>query len=233
MGFKKRDVGIIATIGPSSLSFKTIKNMAKFGMVIGRINTKYGDTKQWEKNILSLKRAKVGVLIDIKSEKNLSWLSSQDVDYVAVSFAETDNQILRIKNKINNRTKIISKIENFKAIENIEQLIRVSDGIMVARGDLGKNIKLERVPIFQKLIIKKCNQSKKIAVTATEMLLSMVGSKTPQRAEVSDIANAVLDGSDFLMLSEETTIGAHPALAVKEMRKIIDTTLSYQDLLTK
>lgn len=231
MRLKKRSVGIIATLGPSSFSSRIIKQMIKSGVVVGRINTKYGDEKQWEHNISNLKKFHAKVLVDIKTEKNIDWLSRQKVDYVAVSFAETDRQILDIKNRLPKNVKMISKIETFRAIKNLEQLIRVSDGIMVARGDLGKNISLERVPIFQKLIIRRCNQRKKIVITATEMLLSMVESKNPERAEVSDVANAVLDGSDLLMLSEETTIGKNPVAVVKEMRKIINATFTQENLL--
>ena len=117
--------------------------------------------------------------------------------------------------------KIISKIENQKGIDNIDNIIRVSDGIMLGRGDLGKNISMEKVPIIQKLIMRKCFKKKKFDITATEMLLSMVKYKRPTNAEVSDVANAILDGSDAVMLSEETAIGKYPALTVKIMKKII------------
>jgi pyruvate kinase len=231
MKFKKKSVGIIATIGPSSFSPKIMDQMADAGMVMGRINTKYGDEKEWERNISYLKNSGVKVMVDIKTEKNIPWLKNQDVDYVAVSFAETAKHILNVKKHLNKGIRIISKIETLKAIKNLKELMAVSDGIMVARGDLGRNVSLEKVPIFQKLIIKKCNQKKKIVITATEMLLSMVKSQIPERAEVSDVANAVLDGSDFLMLSEETTIGKNPVAVVGEMRKIIDATFSQENLL--
>jgi len=104
---------------------------------------------------------------------------------------------------------------------------------MVARGDLGKNIPFEKVPFVQKLIMKKCNKKGRLDITATEMLLSMLHSKSPSRADVSDIANAVLDGSDALMLSEETAIGDHPILCIKTMRKIIREAEKYGPLLNK
>jgi pyruvate kinase len=230
MKFKKKKVGIIATIGPASFSIKTLKAMAKAGMTIGRINTKYGNEREWESTIKNLKKVKVKILVDIKTTETIPWLSKQQIDYVAVSFAETKEQIAKIK-KLLKTFRIISKIENKKALINLDQLIKVSDGIMVARGDLGKNITPERVPIFQKLIIEKCNKKRKIVITATEMLLSMVTSKIPERAEVSDVANAVLDGSDFLMLSEETAIGKHPALAISEMKKIINATFYEKNIL--
>lgn len=228
---KIKKVGIIATIGPSSFSPLVLVQLKQAGMTIARINTKYGNEKQWNKVISDLRKLKIKILIDIKTELILPWLAKQKIDFVAVSFAETAVQIKRIKRLLPKRFKLISKIENANALKNLKQLIKESDGLMVARGDLGKNITLEKVPIVQKVIIRHCNKKKKIVITATEMLLSMTKSKTPERAEVSDVANAVLDGSDFLMLSEETAIGRYPALAVSEMKKIIEATFSEENLL--
>jgi pyruvate kinase len=155
-----------------------------------------------------------------------------DFEYIAVSFAERVSQIKDVRRLLHpKKIRIISKIETKKGIININDLIRVSDGIMVARGDLGKNIPFEEVPLFQKWIIKRCNQKKKMVITATEMLLSMTSHKIPERSEVSDIANAVLDGSDAVMLSEETAIGKYPALAVKTMNKVIKATENKKKLL--
>ncbi len=122
------------------------------------------------------------------------------------------------------RIKIISKIETKKGVNNINKLIKVSDGIMIARGDLGRDISFEKVPMIQKMITKKCNRKNKMSITATEMMPSMVTRVRPSRAEVTDVANAILEGSEALMLSEETAIGNHPILTVKAMRKIIKET---------
>jgi len=217
---------IIATIGPSSDNFSTLKKMADEGMDIARINTKYGSINEYKKVKESLEKiGKCKILFDIKSLKVIDWLKDQEFDYLAVSFAETVSQLKKIRKKFGSRKiKIISKIETEKGINNIDSLIKESEGIMVARGDLGKNISFEKVPMAQKKIIKKCNEKKKMVITATEMLLSIVERKVPERSEASDIANAVLDGSDALMLSEETAVGKYPVLAVKIMNKVIKET---------
>lgn len=217
---------IIATIGPASLEYATLKKMVKAGMDIARINTKYGSVKQYLHITTKLKKiGKCRILFDIKGLKMIDWLKTQKFDYLAVSFADTESQIKNIRKLFLPREiKVISKIETKKGIINIDRLIKESDGIMVARGDLGENISFEKVPLAQKMIIKKCNKKKKMVVTATEMLLSMTKSKVPERAEASDIANAVLDGSDALMLSEETAIGKYPMLVIKTMNKIIKET---------
>ncbi|MEI6040416.1 MAG: pyruvate kinase [Candidatus Berkelbacteria bacterium] len=214
---------IVATIGPASLDFETMKKMVDEGMAIARLNTKYGSVEQYQGVMENLKKLNRPLMFDVKGPDQLDWLMTQDFEYLAVSFAETAEQVLDIRAKFMGKPlKIIAKIESGKGIDRLEELIKVSDGIMVARGDLGRNIKLEDVPVFQKIIIKKCNEMKKMVITATEMLLSMTHSQTPERAEVSDVANAVLDGTDFVMLSEETSTGQYPVEAVAEMRRIIE-----------
>jgi pyruvate kinase len=211
---------IIATIGPASRN--KISQLCKAGMYIGRINTKYGKDKQYDEIISSLRKTKCKIMFDIKGREMISWLKRKDFDYIAVSFAQTAKQIKEIRKEFSpRRVRIISKIENRNGFNNLAELIRESDGIMVARGDLGRHVPFEEVPILQKLIIRRCNKKDTMVITATEMLLSMVKSKIPERAEVSDVANAILDGSDGVMLSEETTIGKYPVLAVKTMAKVI------------
>jgi pyruvate kinase len=223
-----KKVKIIATIGPASRDYNTLKNLSKSGVSIIRINTKYGSEEEYLKDIKNIRKIKsLEIMFDIKSLKLIPFIKKLNFEYLAVSFAESKEQIKKIKNLLSNKKiKIVSKIETKKGIKNLDQLIKESNGIMVARGDLGKNIPMEKLPIFQKIIIKKCNKRKKIAITATEMLLSMTKSKTPERAEVSDVANAVLDGSDMLMLSEETAIGKYPIQAANLMKKIICATNS-------
>ena len=215
---------IIATIGPSCLDFAIMQRMKDAGMSIGRLNTKYGSKEQYLGVMENMKKLNLPLMFDVKGPNLLSWLKTQDFEYLAISFAETADQVEKIRLEFDGKPiKIIAKIETEFGITELEELIRVSDGIMVARGDLGENIILEEVPVYQKLIIKKCNEMSKMVITATEMLLSMTHSETPERAEVSDVANAVLDGTDYVMLSEETALGHFPVKAVEEMQLIIQT----------
>ncbi len=215
---------IIATIGPSSYNLRTIKKMKENGIKIIRINTKYADEKEFKKIYYRARSMNIKIMVDIKNLKVFSWLNKYEFDYLAVSFASTKSQIKNIKKIANSQKrniKIISKIENKKGIKNFDSILKESHGIMVARGDLSKNVPFEKIPAIQKKMIKKCRQKRKMAITATEMLLSMTKHKTPKKSEVSDIANSVFEGSNTLMLSEETAIGKYPSLAIKTMAKII------------
>lgn len=211
---------IIATIGPSSSSLKILKAMKKAGMGIARINMKYASLQECICLLGLLKKVNCKSLVDIKAVSHAKKLKGLSFDYLALAFTESAAQI-KILKKILPKARIIAKIETAKGVRNIQEIIKASDGVMVARGDLGRNVPLEKLPFFQKMIIRECNKRKKFVVTATEMLLSMVSSRIPTRAEVTDVANAVLDGSSALMLSEETAVGKHPAEAVKMMDMII------------
>ena len=157
----------------------------------------------------------------------------EDIDFIAASFIRSREDVLAIRKVLEEEsdytTKIISKIESQKAVELIDEIIEVSDGIMVARGDLGVEIETEAVPIVQKEIIKKCNVAGKTVITATQMLDSMIRNPRPTRAETNDVANAVLDGTSAVMLSGETASGKYPVEAVETMRKIIEYTESTID----
>ena len=213
---------IIATIGPATVSLRVFRELIAEGMNIARINTKYGSDEQYQKIRENCDATDCELMYDIKGLTKVDWLRDIKFDYLAVSDAETPQQIEGIRTYFEPRKlKIISKIETQKGIDNIDELIKVSDGIMVARGDMGKNIPFEHVPIVQKIIIKKCNEKNKMVITATEMLLSMTESTIPERAEASDVANAILDGSDAVMLSEETSVGKHPILAVRAMKTVV------------
>jgi len=161
-----------------------------------------------------------------------------NVDLVALSFIKEANDVLKVRNFIQKNRKttlIIAKIERREALDNLDEILDAADGAMVARGDLGIEIPIQRVPIVQKEIIQKCNRLGKPVIVATQMLESMVHSPRPTRAEVTDVANAVLDGADVLMLSEETAIGNYPVETVSMMAQIAleaEASLPYEDLLS-
>ena len=145
-------------------------------------------------------------------------------DYIAASFVRKASDVIALRNLLDSnggeRVKIISKIENQEGIDNFEEILELSDGIMVARGDMGVEIPMEQVPIVQKRFIKRCNQVGKPVITATQMLDSMIRNPRPTRAEVTDVANAIYDGTDAIMLSGETAAGKYPVEALKTMVKI-------------
>jgi len=163
-----------------------------------------------------------------------------DVDFIAASFIRKASDVLEIREllKANGGAdiQIISKIESQEGVDNIDKIIEVSDAIMIARGDLGVEIPNERIPLTQKMIIDKCNATEVPVITATQMLDSMIVNPRPTRAEVSDVANAVLDGTDAIMLSGETAAGSYPIEAVKVMRKVAqasEESLDYKQMFKK
>ncbi len=161
------------------------------------------------------------------TEKDLNDLAfgiEHQLDYVVLSYVGSADDIRELRREIVNRhgtIAVIAKIERREGVDNIDSIIEVADAVMIGRGDLGLNIPLEEVPFAQKLIINKMNMAKKPVITATQMLLSMTEHLEPTRAEVSDVANAILDGTDAVMLSEETARGQHPIEAVAMMARII------------
>ena len=157
-------------------------------------------------------------------KKDLIFGAKNEVDIVAISFVNSKNDILKAKEILNKNGAnpwIIAKIETKQAVENLDEILEVTDGVMVARGDLGIEVGIEKVPVIQKKIIRRANKLKKPVITATQMLLSMVNSPFPTRAEVSDVANAVMDGSDAVMLSDETTVGKYPVKAIETLKNVI------------
>jgi pyruvate kinase len=323
------DPKIIATIGPKSEDYETIKNMTLSGMNIARVNFSHASYGQWKKirkclarikketgikvemmmdlqgprirvgelrheiqmnkgeiyafvrkrwriedkeipidrpnlfkevhrgesfylanglielEILDIKNKKIyarvqrgGILLSRKSinipEANLSGgaLTKKDIkdarfgakygaDYICLSFVQTGNDIEKLRKIIkNDKVSIIGKIERAAALKNLDEIIKTSDVIMVARGDLGIEVPIEELPIIQKEIIRHSHWHHKPAIVATEMLISMMDRPNPTRAEIADIANAIFDGADAVMLSDETASGEYPVEAVKMMKKI-------------
>lgn len=158
-----------------------------------------------------------------KDRSDLAFGIEKGVDYVALSFVRSANDVLEVRKVMEAWGRVaplIAKIEKHEALQNIDEIIKVVDGIMVARGDLGVETPLEKIPRVQKMLILKANQASKPAIAATQMLLSMVSSPRPTRAEVTDVANAIFDGASAVMLSEESAVGSYPVEAVEMMSKV-------------
>ena len=174
-----------------------------------------------------------------QDRKDIEFANKLKVDFLALSFIECHEDILDINDILieleNDHMSIVAKIENELAYNDIDEILKIADGIMIARGDLGTELPLERVPGIQKDLVRRAHKAGKISIVATEMLASMEEKAIPTRAEVSDVANAVLDGADAIMLSGETTIGKYPIQTVETMRRIATTAeidINYEELMT-
>ncbi|MBI3930623.1 MAG: pyruvate kinase [Chloroflexi bacterium] len=252
-----RHVKIVSTLGPASSSPEVIQKLLKGGMDMARLNLAYGTLEEHRRLIAEVRRLSqklrlpTGILLDLPGSKyrsgdvktlfsqHLDFAASQGVDFVALSFISSARQVKEVKEllqKMNVDIPVIVKIEEAPALERSSSLLEASEGIMVARGDLALNISIEKVPVAQKQLIREANLCGKPVITATQMLMSMVESATPTRAEATDVANAVLDGSDALMLSEETAIGSYPVAAVETMVRIAleaETVFPYQQIISE
>ncbi len=225
---------IVATVGPAVEPKETLSSLVESGASVFRFNLKHNNP-QWHSRMIKKlqeiareKKKPLAILLDLPDPnlKNLIGLSlaaKYDVDFLALSLLRSKKDIEKLKKKAKSfslSAKIIAKIETKEALKNLEEIILAADGIMVARGDLGKEISLEEVPYYQKKVIKSCVEKGKPVIVATEMLESMIYNPFPTRAEVSDVANSVLDYTDAVMLSAETATGKHPKEAVLMAERI-------------
>lgn len=201
---------VVETNGTDTVKLKTLfGGVLKSNKGVNLPNTKISLPSLTEKDLIDLKY--------ILAEQPL-------VNWIALSFVRYAKDLKNLRKYIDDaghQAKIISKIEKPEAIENIDKIIKHSNAIMVARGDLGIEMPMEQLPVLQKMIIRKCIQRARPVIVATQMMDSMINNPSPTRAEVTDVANAVLDGTDAVMLSGETSVGRHPALVVKAMNSII------------
>ena len=251
----KRHVKIVCTLGPASSSPEVVERMLKGGMDIARLNLAHGSLDEHSQlvsrvRLISQKlKLPTGILLDLPGLKHrvgdmrtafgehIEFADSQKVDFIALSFISSVRQVKEVRallKKMNAYMPVIVKIEQARALEQSSAILEVSDGIMVARGDLALEISIEKVPLAQKQLIKEANHCGKQVITATQMLESMVQSATPTRAEATDVANAILDGSDALMLSEETATGSYPVEATETMIRIAleaETAFPYEQML--
>lgn len=167
-----------------------------------------------------------------KDQTDLEFGIKNNVDHVAQSFVRNKKDIQRVIDMIKPRLshcQVIAKIESEEGVKNIDSIIEACDGVMVARGDLGVSLPIYKIPVIQKYIIRHCNRRKKFSITATQMLDSMIENGRPTRAEVSDVANAILDGTDYVMLSGETAVGRYPSRSIQMMSQIIEYTERHED----
>ena len=215
----KIEVGNKVLIDDALIEFEVIKKN-KESVVLKALN----DGVLKSKKSVSIPGVDLDLEFISKQDKqDIEFAATHSCDYLALSFVNKKEDVesaRKIIEEAGGDARIISKIESKMGVENIDEIIKVSDGIMVARGDLGVEAHIEELPFLQKQIIKKCRENGKFAIVATEMLASMYDNPRPTRAEVSDIANAVIDGTDCVMLSGETTVGKYPIDAVEIMANI-------------
>jgi len=214
-------VGNIIMIDDGKLEVKVISVEKNHDV---KVQVKLGGIISSKKGI-NLPDTKISLpAITEKDEIDLAFIIEQKLDWVALSFVRKVNDIVGLRDKLNqmkSKTKIIAKIEMPEALTNLREIILESDGIMVARGDLGVELPVEQVPLIQKQIIRKSIHRAKPVIVATQMMESMIDRTKPNRSEITDVANAVLEGADAVMLSAETATGNYPTLVVETMRKII------------
>lgn len=253
---KESDTQIVATIGPASGRVDTLEDMIASGMDVARLNFSWGELEEHAKYIKNIRAAAdsldkhVPVVQDLpgprqqsnrghqmvdnssvitsRDEKLISFGLEHNTDYVAVSFVRNDHDIQRAQ-ELCGEVPVVAKIERKQALKNLPGIMQQADAIMVARGDLGKNIAIEKLPFVEESIIRQANKADVPVITATDMLASMTDSDVPTRAEVIDTAWAARLGSDAVMLSGETAIGDYPVKVIRVMENIIQYAEQYRE----
>lgn len=218
---------IVATIGPGSEDKDKIEGIIKAGADILRLNIKH-NTLKWHaatatraQEVAGRLGINIGIMADIPNINQK--IDGVEANFIALSEVRSHKEIEKLRKiltKNKNQVLVVAKIETIEAVSDIEAIAEISDGVMIARGDLGEQIELKELAFWQKKIIEVCRDKSVPVIVATQMLTSMVNSKRPTRAEATDVANAVFDGTDALMLSEETAIGNFPVESVAEMAAI-------------
>jgi pyruvate kinase len=258
---QNKNVKIVATIGPASRDIAVLSKMIENQMGVARLNFSWGTYEEHAEYIKKIRdeAKKVGrkipiiqdlsgpriqekngheydnSAIEVITEKDLRDLKfgiEQNVDYIAMSFVGSKDDIKKLREYMKDLgvvKPIIAKIERKIAIDNIDEIIEETDVIMIARGDLGNELPLETIPFVEHTIIEKCNKANKPVIVATQMMLSMVENNTPTRAEVTDVAFAIISGASAVMLSEETSTGKYPVETVTMMQKIIEESEKHID----
>lgn len=249
---------IIATLGPGTATEERIVELIRAGMNVARINLSHGDRDSHKRFIDLVKQARqvtgtdTALLLDTRGpeirvsdlpslteedESDIAFGVRQEVDFIAVSFvrkADDVRAVRKILEENGGRQAIIAKIENRQGVDNLEEILEAAEGLMVVRGDLGGEMPAEEVPLIQKRIIRAANLVGKPVITATQMLESMIESPTPTRAEASDVTNAIFDGTDAVMLSAETAVGAYAIEAIRFLARcaeISEASLDYEAIL--
>lgn len=245
---KQSKTQIVATIGPASGNQSTLEELVDAGMDVARLNFSWGKLHEHESYIQNINQIsnkfdkRIPIIQDLPGPREqtdaghemvedssvltdhdkelIDFGLKMDVDYIAVSFVRNGQDVRRAQ-RLAEDTPVIAKIERQEALQNISEIITSADAVMVARGDLGNDIPIEKLPFLEEDIIAQANKAEVPVITATEMLASMTDSETPTRAEVTDVAWATRLGSDAVMLSEETAIGDFPIAAVSVMEQII------------
>ncbi|MFN5706201.1 MAG: pyruvate kinase [bacterium] len=214
-------VGEIILLDDGKLQFKVISTNKKDSV---KVKVIYGGVLSSNKGV-NLPDTKVSIpSLTPKDLKDLDFILKQEVEWVGLSFVREAKDIFELKEiikKKNSKTRVIAKIEKPEALKNLDEIIAVTDAVMVARGDLGVECPMEDLPIIQKQIVKKCMEHAKPVIIATQMMESMITNPRPTRAEVNDVANSVLDGADAVMLSGETSVGQYPVEVIQSMQQII------------